>query len=291
MKRIAFLLAVGLALIGATAAWTWSRLTAGRGRGGPAVPRELFARPWTDRPVTLLGIGDSITAGYGAREGYSYFDRLARHPGDEFAEMRGISLAAVLPDLRVRNLAANGTTSLEHWEHRVKDLAVERERIGIVCLTTGGNDIIHNYGRSAPREGAMYGATLEAARPWIASFEARLGRMLDRIAESFPLGCHIFLANIYDPTDGAGEIPGMPAWKDGLAVLAAYNDVIARCAAARPNVHLVDIHAAFRGHGIAAWDRWYYGNVEDPNERGYDALRRVFLIEMARHLTAGAVRR
>ena len=32
---------------------------------------------------------------------------------------------------------------------------------------------------------------------------------------------------------------------------------------------------------------WYYANLEDPNERGYDAIRRLFLIQMseaARHL-------
>ena len=27
---------------------------------------------------------------------------------------------------------------------------------------------------------------------------------------------------------------------------------------------------------------WYFSNVEDPNERGYDALRRLFLIEIAK---------
>ncbi len=27
---------------------------------------------------------------------------------------------------------------------------------------------------------------------------------------------------------------------------------------------------------------WYYTNLEDPNERGYDAIRRLFLIEMAK---------
>jgi hypothetical protein len=26
---------------------------------------------------------------------------------------------------------------------------------------------------------------------------------------------------------------------------------------------------------------WYYSNLEDPNERGYDAVRRCFLREMA----------
>jgi hypothetical protein len=59
---------------------------------------------------------------------------------------------------------------------------------------------------------------------------------------------------------------------------------------------LVNIHDAFLGHGIHAtqfWREhyqvrdphwWYYGNVEDPNDRGYDAIRRLFLIEMARVL-------
>jgi hypothetical protein len=29
---------------------------------------------------------------------------------------------------------------------------------------------------------------------------------------------------------------------------------------------------------------WYFINLEDPNERGYDALRRLFLNAMAAHL-------
>ena len=27
---------------------------------------------------------------------------------------------------------------------------------------------------------------------------------------------------------------------------------------------------------------WYFWNLEDPNDRGYDALRRLFLIEIAK---------
>ena len=27
---------------------------------------------------------------------------------------------------------------------------------------------------------------------------------------------------------------------------------------------------------------WYFENLEDPNERGYDAIRRLFLIEMTK---------
>ncbi|MBI2923747.1 MAG: hypothetical protein HYY18_22035 [Planctomycetes bacterium] len=48
----------------------------GRGPAGPAVLREAFARPWTDRRVLLLGLGDSVTDGFGSTEGHSYFDHL-----------------------------------------------------------------------------------------------------------------------------------------------------------------------------------------------------------------------
>jgi len=32
-------------------------------------------------------------------------------------------------------------------------------------MTTGGNDLIHNYGKTAPRDGARFGATWEEAAP------------------------------------------------------------------------------------------------------------------------------
>jgi hypothetical protein len=47
------------------------------------------------------------------------------------------------------------------------------------------------------------------------------------------------------------------------------------------------------GHGIhcrQSWGKhydandphyWYYSNLEDPNDRGYDAIRRVFLAQIA----------
>lgn len=280
--RKSILIGVIAAAIAAIALYTRPKPEAMR-PAGPAVPRELFERLWTTRPTLLVGLGDSMTAGFGARNGYSYFARLARNPGDEFQGMFGISLSSVMPDLRTVNHAVSGTTSIDHLEQAAQ-LGVEKQRMGIVVMTTGGNDLIHNYGRTPPREGAMYGATLEQARPWIANFEQRLNRTLDRIGERFPVGCHIFLANIYDLTDGAGDIEkaGLPAWRDGLTILAAYNAAIARAADKRPNIHLVDIHAAFMGHGIHnRSDHWYYTNIEDPNERGYDALRRLFLLKMA----------
>jgi len=213
--------------------------------------------------------------------------------------MRGIRLPAVFPNFRATNMSVSGSTSLEHASKQIPRLPVAGSNVlGLVVMTTGGNDIIHDYGRSKPREGAMFGATLEQARPWIENFERRLDEMLGAITKKFPGGCHIFLADIYDPTDGVGDIStaGLPGWKEGLDVLRAYNQAIFRVSKRHANVYVVPMHDAFLGHGIHCtnfWRThfnwrdphyWFHDNLEDPNDRGYDAIRRLMLIEMHRVL-------
>ncbi len=295
------LAAIGAAAVLAGMAYRhfWLARPIGAGPAGPSVAREPFETIWTDRPVLLVGFGDSVTAGFGASKGRGYFDRLAENPHDECDELRGICLKRTLPNLRTCNVAISGSTSLEHAEILASKIETQDdETLGLVMLTTGGNDVIHNYGRTPPREGAMYGATLEQARPWIENFSVRLEAMVEAIEAKFPGGCQFFVANIYDPTDNVGdaENAGLPAWPEGLQVLGEYNRVIERCAERRDNVHLVDMHSGFLGHGIHCTQFWnqhycaedphylYYDNLEDPNDRGYDALRRLFLIEIARVL-------
>jgi lysophospholipase L1-like esterase len=300
-RRLVWLGAIGVLLIGAVLGYRffWLGRPLGSGPAGPAVSREAFAKVWSDRKVVLLGFGDSVTAGYGATPGHSFFDRLVRNPPDEFPDMTDRNLSIVLPNLEAKNLALSGSTSLEHIDVLLPKIpAYDDETFGIVVLTTGGNDIIHNYGRTPPREGAMYGATLDQAQPWIANFEERLETMLNRIGKRFPGGCHFFLANIYDPTDEDGDTlnAGLPRWPEGLRVHQAYNDVIERCAKRRDDVELIDMYREFLGHGIHCrqfWHRyyrsadptyWYFDNLEDPHDRGYDAIRRLLLIEMSRVL-------
>ena len=265
----------------------------GAGPAGPAVSSEPFQSIWTDRKVHLVGIGDSITAGLGASsQRLTFFNRLLHNPPDEFDDMTDKSLLTVLPNLTSKNLAMSGSDSSQHLQMIEESLSSKPDDVfGIVVMTTGGNDLIHSYGKSLPRECAMYGASLEQARPWIESFRQRLSKMLDLITERFPGGCEIYLANIYDPTDGVGDAPSiyLPHWRDGLAIHAAYNSVIVEATEARENVHLVPIYEAFLGHGSHCrqfwrttynWkdpNYWYYSNVEDPNDRGYDAIRRSFL--------------
>ncbi len=277
----------------------------GKGPAGPDVPKEPFQKIWSVQKVLLLGIGDSITDGYGARDGYSYFDRLIKNPPDDTPEMTGKNLSLVFPNLKFLNIAVSGSTSFDHIK-KVQAFQKQPDNVlGIVVMTTGGNDLIHNYGKRPPQEDAMYGATFEQAKPWIDNFSKRLDEMITQLKEKFPGGCQIFLANIYDPSDGTGNtnnwLTGLPSWPDGEKILIAYNKILADCASTYGYVHIVDIHSTFQGHGIHCrklWIKnyrwrdptyWYALNIEDPSERGYDALRRLFLNEMIRVFADGNI--
>jgi lysophospholipase L1-like esterase len=306
-RRLRWLLLLGcLAILGAIAYivfFQWRPI--GEGPAGPAVASERFEQTWTTRKVLLFGIGDSVTAGLGAKTtDHCYFNRLVKNPADEYEDMQGRCLTKVLPNLDATNIAVSGSTSPMHLE-RIKSHLTTRdeETLGIVVMTSGGNDLIHNYGRTPPKEGAMYGATVAQAKRWIDNFRVRLNEMLDLIDERFPGGCHIFLADIYDPTDGVGDAPSvfLPDWPDGLEIHAQYNRIIHNCAGQRSNVHLVPLYETFLGHGSHClqfwrssfrWDDphyWYYYNIEDPNDRGYDAIRRIFLLEITRVLASNAM--
>lgn len=301
LNRILVVLLLGALLLCGAGFYVyfWRSRPIGSGPAGPAVSRVAFTKPWTDRTVLLFGLGDSITTGAGAPTGYSYFDLLVTNPPNEFDEMRGICLGAVLPNLRFTNLAVSGSTSAELAEDEIPELPyADSNTLAIIVMTSGGNDVIHNYGRTPPEDHAMYGATVEEAKPWIAEFATRLKGEVDSIRSHFPGGCEIFIADIYDPTDGNGDLQraGLPVWPDAIRLLAAYNDVIHQAAKTYPHVHLVSMHDAFLGHGFHCaqfWSDhydshdphyWYDVRLEHPNERGHDAIRRLFLIEIAKTL-------
>jgi lysophospholipase L1-like esterase len=295
-RRPLYLAVFGVMLIGVALGYVhfYLYLPMGTGPAGPAVPADAFQRPWTDRQVLLVGLGDSVTAGLGTSRGdLSYFRRLEKNPPGEFADMQGRCLSAVLPNLSTLNLAVSGSNSSQHLDRIRAELTPQPDDVfGIVVMTSGGNDLIHWYGRSTPKENAMYGATLAQAQPWIANFEQRLDEMITLIEQQFPGGCLIFLADIYDPSDGAGdpESAWLPAWPDCLAIHSAYNNVIQRVATRHSTVRVVPMHRTFLGHGIHCrkfWRQhfdaadphyWYAFNLEDPNDRGYDAARRAFLM-------------
>jgi len=273
-------------------------LPQGKGPAGPQVPAEPFKHVWSEKKAVLYGIGDDITAGIIDREDFSYFQRLVKNPPGDSPDMPGKNLSKVFPNLTATNTGTSWSNSINHREAVGMMGVYPDDVLGIVVMSTGLNDILHNYGKEPPREGAMYGATPEQAMPWLDDFQNRLDEMVMSINHIFPGGCQIFIANIYDPTDGAGFTNNWfaeaPQWPEGLAILDAYNLIIKECTNKYRNVHMVDIHKTFLGHGIhreevlhgnyKGEDRtcWYQTKGADPsaNEQGQDAIRRLFLNEM-----------
>lgn len=274
-------------------------LPMGSGPSGPSILKKPFQEIWSEKKIVFVGLGDSITTGYGAPLKHRYFSLLQSNDDVQYPDMTGCDLTHVLPNLEAYNYSENFTITQDHLDRQLPRLSVQPVDVeGIVVITSGGNDLIHNYGLSPPKDGAMYGCTYEQAVVWTENIKRRIQKLLDGVIETFPGGCEIFLANIYDPTDGVGDpqIVGFPRWPDAVKILSLTNQKIAELCDSYKNVHLVDIHSEFLGHGIhctECWRKhyrkddphhWYYHNLEDPNPRGYDAIRRLFLLEMIKIL-------
>lgn len=293
------LLALGLPLIAAAGCIRYLYLShpMGSGPAGPHVQSAWFAKSWCQRRVFLFGVGDGVTDGFGIRDDYTFFERLYENPPEEQPDMRGLCLRRVLPSLRIYNRAIAGSNSLHCLDKQLRTLRPQEPAdFAIVVLTLGSVDLLRGWEDATPAEGALYGAGMTEAALWVRRFEARLHAIVARLHEIFPGGCHIFLGNLYDFTDGAGDVErgGFPAWEHYPFVLKMMNNAIAHCAESQDAVTLVDLHALFLGHGAHStqpWQPhydaedptcWLQANFEDPNDRGCDAIRRAYLIAIAR---------
>src|ERR1043166_5656550 len=147
----------------------------GMGPAGPAIPINAFQKAWSTNRFVLIGIGDSVTAGFGATAKHGYFDLLLQNDDANYPDMQGRDLHHVLANLITHNLSVSYTVSGEHLRDQAPRIAFYPPTVrGIVVITTGGNDLIHDYGRSAPRDSAMYGCTYEQALQWKENFRVRL---------------------------------------------------------------------------------------------------------------------
>jgi lysophospholipase L1-like esterase len=185
----------------------------GSGPAGPEVPPESFSEIWSEEELVLIGVGDSITNGFGAPGGLGYFDLLYTNDNTAWPQMKGRDLRTVLPNLKAKNYSQDYTVTREHIDFQLARInKYPKETFGIVVITSGGNDLIHNYGKTPPEDGAIYGCTFEQGVIWTDNIKQRIKILLEGLILKFPGRCQIFLANIYDPTDGVSdpENAGLP---------------------------------------------------------------------------------
>ncbi len=93
---------------------------------------------------------------------------------------------------------------------------------------------------------------------------------------------HVYEANLFDPSDGAGDYSdhgcpygvGLPALPTDGA-FTAWNATL-EGAIRDHGQALVDAHSVFRGHGYASDVNWYNASCNAPNELGHVALADAF---------------
>lgn len=243
----------------------------------------------------VLVLGDSISTGTGASEPdvLSYYALLYDDDGSgEHGEPDDDLKARFGEELLFRQLAQGGATSGDFAaslctgcdDNALQGLFESRETWPpeghtVVVMTIGGNDL---GGRLLA--GDYTGAILDDA---IANLRSIVGFLQD--PAHFPDGTSIFVASIYDPSDGEDHASGclfdveFPGISEAIDVWHARYEALS----AELGFTVVDATSHFRGHG------WNYANPQNPfydeddpslwfsdcihpNDRGHHELRRLF---------------
>lgn len=291
-------LAVAALALAAAPACLPTRDDAADPKGSPEGPTPVI--PLDE--LHVIGFGDSVTTGYCSSPGHSYFEMLIENDDDLHPSFAGRDLSTRFGAVTENNKAVDGATSCNFTEQGIRAALQSDTETGkptLVLITLGGNDLIHDYSCANPHECAGYCADLADATEWAANFKDRVLGFIQAADDEIDGEMFVFIGNIYDPTDGIGDIENasipLPPWPDGLDVLALYNqtiDEIAETAGAT----VVDMRGAMLGHGLHYNDEshpqydaddpsyWYCANLEDPNDKGYAAIREAFWVAIAGRL-------
>lgn len=178
------------------------------------------------------------------------------------------------PQIEFVNLCEDGATTFDFMGVSTSPL-IENFKADpiLVTITLGGNDLLSVLlGDKARNE----------AEHEVIGLMQRYDLVVRRFEETFPRA--MFLLNtIYDPSDGSGDMPGVPNFGLQLDLLDRFN-VWLRKYAANSGAMLADVHQHFLGHGVSAppEDRWYWDeNMIEPSAAGASEIRRLWLQQLS----------
>jgi len=211
----------------------------------------------------VVFLGDSITEGTPPTPSSQYFRNVL---GDRLRERFGA-------EIEVANCA--------DWGARTDDLLlppheqvhtcfedVEEART-LVVMTVGGNDM------SSIAQDSLDGATQEEAFAAVDASVQLLREAIDWLTDPvhFPNGVFVVTANVYEFTDGTGDLPACPGagfagfdepWPEGRDVFLRMNEGIMRTAV-ETSTDMIFLMESFCGHGFHA------GEPDNECFRGEDA--------------------
>jgi lysophospholipase L1-like esterase len=193
---------------------------------------------------------------------------LARNDDYVWPEFAGRDLVTISPGIDCRFVARDGATTESVLDSQVDALrGIDPGGEALVTLTAGGNDLL-----------ALIGATDRAGqvgvRVVLDNLDAILGVVRDRLPRAM-----VLVANVYDPTDGTGDLEGTRLRPQEMRWLGDCNAGVERLCRQR-GARLIDLHRHFAGHGRSApaAKRWYWtGSLIEPGMMGASEIRRLWL--------------
>ncbi len=193
---------------------------------------------------------------------------LARNDDDVWPEFAGRDLVTISPGIDCRFEARDGATTESVLDSQMDALrGIDPRAEALVTLTAGGNDLLRLIGATDRAGQAGVRAVLD-------NLDAILRVVRDRLARAL-----ILVANVYDPTDGTGDLEGTRVRPQEMRWLADYNAGVERLCPQR-GARLIDLHRHFAGHGRSApaAKRWYWtGSLIEPGMTGASEIRRLWL--------------
>jgi lysophospholipase L1-like esterase len=241
-------------------------------------------------PRRVVFFGDSITAGYGISDpGDVYTALMLANRDRRWPDQVGDDLAARFPALDdVLDVSVPGATTGTVVADQLPDVeaawgpVVEGEVL--VVGTIGGNDLT---------EAIFNGRDLDQATDDVLANLETITRFFHDPVR-FPGGAHVAITNVYEPSDGAGQVDECFFGLDLSGVIPAFDGLIddSRAQAERDGWAWVDLRGHFRGHGFHFDDEgdwyepedptlWFQADCIHPNERGHHEIRRLFMAAFA----------
>lgn len=243
-----------------------------------------------DTLARVIFLGDSITDGVGAsRDELAYTALIQANASATWPAADGLDLESRFGNVEVVDRSRGGATtdSLRYGQLDAleEDLGSAVAGQTAVLITIAGNDVqtlILNADE-----------TKEVTADILDNLEYTYDFFADPVR--FPDGAWVYLASVYEPSDGVGQVDacffGLEL-SETLVSLGQVNDAV-RGQAEERGIAWLDMHGHFLGHGYYAEDPanryhhpedptlWFADDCIHPNDRGHHEIRRLFWYAVA----------
>ncbi len=232
----------------------------------------------------VVWFGDSITAGYGVEDREGWAALLERNHDKKWPDDEGDDWRTMYGQFELLDVSRSGATTDDVVAYQLPQVtAAWGERIDgpvLVAGTIGGNDLM---------EVLFSFGDIEAGVEHVLANLEEIGAFFGD-AERFPDGAFLAITNVYEPTDGDGQVAECFYGLDLSGFVEDFDGLNAssRELAERQGWAWVDLRGHFLGHGYnydeptaTAYDEddptlWLQDDCIHPNPRGHHEIRRLF---------------